>query len=338
MRWFKLGGVQFGRLPPNPRMKPTTLSRCIANEGSRKLPGQSAKVAGHGPRRAHATPLARLVQPIGRQGMSDRSPTVRRLWVFTLLVFSISAVSYFWMISSGSARDVGLIWMWSPGLAAVLTQLIFNGSLRDFGWGPGPARYLILAALIPVGYSVAIYGIVWTTGLAGFQSPSPNLVVAVVPGLLFACFAALGEEIGWRGFLVPQLIKITTFTKTVLLSWIIWALWHYPAIIWADYHSNAPRWFGVVSLTLTLVGLSAMTAWMRLKSGSVWPPVIWHGTHNLLVQGVFLSMTIDTDIGGYLVDDFGLGVMVTGLLLALIFLWKGRNIGELGEIATSQTG
>lgn len=230
------------------------------------------------------------------------------------------------MISSGSARDTGLIWMWSPGLAAILTQLLFKGNLRVFGWRIGPLKYLILAALIPLGYSAAIYGIVWSTGLAGFQDPSPNLIVAFVPGLFFACIAALGEEIGWRGFLVPYLIKITTFTRTVLITWIMWALWHYPAIIWADYHSNAPRWFDLASLTLTILGLSAMTAWMRLKSGSIWPPVIWHGMHNLLVQGVFLSMTIETEIGEYLVDDFGLGVMITGSLLALIFFWKGRNI------------
>lgn len=270
--------------------------------------------------------------------MSEQTTIVRKLGVFVFLTLAISSVSYFAMISSGTAHDVVLLWMWSPGLAAILTQLIFRGSLKEFGWRLGPTRYLLSAALIPLAYSVTIYGIAWITGLAGFKSPSSNLLIAFVPGLFFACFAALGEEIGWRGLLVPHLIKITSFTKTVLISWILWALWHYPAIIWADYHSDAPRWFDLTSLTIAIVGLSAMTAWMRLKSGSIWPPVIWHGVHNLLIQGILLSMTIETDVSAYVVDDFGIGVMITGVVLAIVFLRKGTSLREDGGIALVKVG
>ena len=260
--------------------------------------------------------------------MTERSIIVRKIWIFVILTLAISSVWYFAMVSSGSAREVGLLWMWSPGLAAILTQFIFKGRLKDFGWRPGPRRYLLLAVLIPLGYSVTIYGIAWITGLAGFQSPSKNLLIAFIPGFFVYCFAALGEEIGWRGFLVPHLIRITSFTKTVLISWILWALWHYPAILWADYQSDAPRWFDLASLTIAIIGMSAMTAWMRLKSRSVWPSVIWHGVHNLLIQGVFLAMTIDTDVSEYIVDDFGIGVMITGVILAIVFLRMGKENRE----------
>lgn len=260
--------------------------------------------------------------------MSEQTALVRKIWVFVFLTLMISSVSYFVMFASGRSRDVGLLWMWSPGLAAILTQFIFKGSLKGFGWRSGPPRYLYLAALIPLVYSVAIYGIAWMTGLAGFKNPSANLLVAFIPGLFIYCFAALGEEIGWRGFLVPHLIKITSFTKTVLLTWIVWSIWHYPVIIWADYHSDAPRWFDLTNFTILVMGLSAMTAWMRLKSGSIWPPVIWHGVHNLLIQGTFLSMTMDTGVSEYIVDDFGMGVMMTGVLLAAVFLRRGSGLRE----------
>jgi uncharacterized protein len=42
--------------------------------------------------------------------------------------------------------------------------------------------------------------------------------VVITPGLLGGIFLALGEEIGWRGLLVPQPARLTTFTKTALLS------------------------------------------------------------------------------------------------------------------------
>ena len=262
--------------------------------------------------------------------MSNRTSILRKIWIFIALTFAISSVWYSMMISAGSARDVAILWMWSPGTAAILTQFIFKGSLKDFAWRPGPTRYLLLAALIPLVYSVTIYGIAWITGLAGFQNPSKNLLIACVPGFFLYCIAALGEEIGWRGFLVPHLIKITSFTKTVLISWIIWAVWHYPAILWADYQSDAPRWFDLTSLTIAIVGLSAMTAWLRLRSGSIWPAVIWHGVHNLLIQAIFLEMTIDTDVSKYVVDDFGIGVMITGIILAIIFLIMGRSMRKEG--------
>jgi membrane protease YdiL (CAAX protease family) len=226
--------------------------------------------------------------------------------------------------------------MWSPALAAILTQIAFRGSLGELGWRLGPTRYLLWGALIPLAYSAAIYALAWATGLAGFQSPPANLVILFVPGLLLACFAALGEEIGWRGFLVPHLMSTTTFRNTVLISWIVWAVWHYPAIIWADYHSEAPLWFDLTSLTIAILGMSAMTAWMRLRSGSIWPAVIWHGVHNFLIQTVFLSMTVRTEFSGYVVDDFGLGVMVCGAVLAAIFLRSGAEFGK--KVALRQVG
>jgi membrane protease YdiL (CAAX protease family) len=118
----------------------------------------------------------------------------------------------------------------------------------------------------------------------------------------------------------------------------IWALWHYPAILWADYHSNAPRWFDLASLTIAIVGLSAMTAWMRLKSGSIWPAVIWHGLHNLLIQAVFLPMTIDAEFSEFVVDDFGIGVMITGVVLAIVFLGRGMKISTEGVSSSPKSG
>ncbi len=228
--------------------------------------------------------------------------------------------------------------MWSPALAAILTQIVFRGSLEELGWRLGPTRYLLWGALIPLAYSVAIYGFAWATGLAGFQSPPTNLIVLFVPGLFAACFAALGEEIGWRGFLVTHLMTTTSFRDTILISWIVWAVWHYPAIVWADYHSDAPLWFDVTSLTIALLGMSAMTAWMRLRSGSIWPVVIWHGAHNFLIQTVILAMTVRTEFSEYVVDDFGLGVMASGAVLAVIFLRSAAEFREKGLLPLVEMG
>jgi membrane protease YdiL (CAAX protease family) len=262
--------------------------------------------------------------------MEGKKRIQRKIITFVLLTFAVSSIPYYIMISTGSAVDVGVPWMWSPGIAAILTQLFFGDSIRAFGWRPGQTRCLLWGAMIPLLYAFLIYGFAWITGWGGFRRPSIALLAVIPIGFIAACFAALGEEIGWRGLLVPELAKITSFTKTALVTGIVWAVWHYPAIIFADYHSEAPRWFDLSTLTASAVGMSFLVAWLRLKSGSIWPAVLWHANHNLFVQGVFLNMTTDTRITEYIVDDFGLGVLLSALMLAYVF-WRKRS--ELPDTA-----
>jgi membrane protease YdiL (CAAX protease family) len=262
-------------------------------------------------------------------GMTRSVRTQKKIGTFVVLTFAMSCISYYVMIGTGTTRSVVLWWMWSPAMAAILTQLLFRDSLREFGWRPGRVRYLLLGAMIPLLYAAVIYGMAWLTGLGRFRMQSPvRIVVLASLGLVVACWAAAGEEIGWRGFLVPELAKIATFTRTALVSGIIWAVWHYPAVIFADYTSGTSAWFDLFSLTVGIVGVSFFVAWLRLKSGSIWPAVLWHGAHNLFIQQIFLDMTTDTGMTRYIVDDFGLGVMFSALILGYIFWGKRSELAD----------
>ena len=268
-----------------------------------------------------------------RTAASNTLRSRQKIFLFLILAFALSSISYYVMISTGTARKVGAIWMWSPGVAAILTKLFYRESLQDFGWKPGERKYLLLGLGIPLLYASIIYGLVWITGLGEF-SPQPFFQIALFAsaGLIFACLAALGEEIGWRGFLIPELIKITSFTKAVFVTGIIWALWHYPGIIYADYNNSTPLVFQLIVFTVAVTGYSVLSAWLRLKSGSLWPVVLWHGGHNLFILQIFLMMTRDTGITDYFVDDFGIGVLIASLIMG-IFFWKKRS--ELPLTATN---
>jgi hypothetical protein len=78
--------------------------------------------------------------------------------------------------------------------------------------------------------------------------------------------------------------------------------------------------------------MSAYTAWWRLKSGSLWPVVLWHGNHNLFIQGIFLYMTVENDISEFILDDFGLGVMLSALLLGFIVWRKSHELKAIGAL------
>jgi membrane protease YdiL (CAAX protease family) len=125
-------------------------------------------------------------------------------------------------------------------------------------------------------------------------------------------------------------MKITSFTKAAMITGAIWAVWHYPAIIFAEYHSEAPLWFNLTTLTVSVFGLSVFTAWLRMKTGSIWPAVLWHGSHNLFIQTVFLGMTSDTGPTEYFVDDFGLGLVLISLILGYVILEEMER-NSLGE-------
>ncbi len=256
--------------------------------------------------------------------MESRRRIGKKIFVFLVLAFAFSSITYYVMITTGTAHKIGALWMWSPGVAAILTRLFFRESLKDFGWQPGERRYLVLGLGIPFLYASIIYILVWITGLGDF-SPQPFFQIALfaTAGLVFACLAALGEEIGWRGFLIPELIKITSFTKTAFVTGIIWAIWHYPAIIYADYNRPTPLIFQLVVFTVSVISYSILTAWLRLKSGSIWPVVLWHGGHNLFILQIFMMMTKDTGVTYYFVDDFGIGVLIASVIMG-IFFWKKR--------------
>jgi len=232
--------------------------------------------------------------------------------------------------------------MWSPAVAAMLTTWLFGGRVRDFAWGWGTGRYQALAYLIPFLYAVPVYLLVWVTGLGGFFNPAVATKIAadyglsaLTPGMAFAIYVvvsltvglvpktgrALGEEIGWRGFLVPELSKVTGFVGTSVISGLMWSAWHYPAILLTDYNGGTPPWFGLGCFTAAVIGESFIFTWITQRSRSLWPAAFLHGAHNTLIQLVLTPATRDTGRTAWIIDEFGVGLVITCLIAAFV-VWR----------------
>ncbi len=135
----------------------------------------------------------------------------------------------------------------------------------------------------------------------------------------------LGEEIGWRGLLVPELSKETSFTLTALISGGIWAIYHYPLILFSNYgNPSVPAWFGLVCFTVLVVGSSFVYAWLRLASGSIWPAVVLHASHNQFIKHIFTAFTGDTGVTAYVIDELGIALALAAILIAYLF-WRRRG-------------
>ena len=249
---------------------------------------------------------------------------------FLGLTFGLSAVFWFLIIQAGSLGVHGGAYvfalMWCPGTSALITRLIFQHNVRGEGWGLGEARWLGLAYVLPIIYATIVYGLVWLSGLGGvdvsrFKTP---VAMFLVVGSLQSLLSATGEELGWRGFLVPELAKTRSFKATALISGVIWAGWHFPLIIGADYNGGTPPWYSVLCFAVMVVAMCFPFAWLRLRSGSVWPAAILHASHNLFVQAFFDRVTVDTGPTKWLTGEFGAGLALAFIGLALIF-WRARG-------------
>jgi CAAX protease family protein len=224
--------------------------------------------------------------------------------------------------------------MWMPAVAAIITQLVFSRTLAGLGWRPGPWRYLGLAVLIPIVYCCAIYLPVWLIGLGALDGAYLRRVLPLVPlALLPSLLTALGEEIGWRGFLAPTLYRMRGFGWAGIGTGVVWGLWHVPLIVVGGYDAGTPAWFGISCIMISVMSMSVILAWLRLRSGSFWPAAIYHAVHNVVIQGVFDGSTIDTGPTKWITTEFGIGLVIASVSLGIYF-WRRR--GELPAVPTEQ--
>ena len=237
--------------------------------------------------------------------------------------------------------------MWSPALGVFATKAIFRERIRDLPWAWGAARYGWLAYFIPLAYVLPVYLFVWLTGLGtfadrdfldrtandfGWQNFPTALtlllfvLITATLGMVGKISRALGEEIGWRGFLVPELSKVVSFRGVGLISGLMWAVYHYPVLIFADYNAGTPAWYGVICFTIMAVSGSFIMAWLTLRARSLWPAAILHASHNLFIQSIFTPLTKDTGLTKYIIDEFGIGLVITVTIGALI-VWRCASRG-----------
>lgn len=282
--------------------------------------------------------------------MHDTSKSA--IFLYLRLTFAFSAVVWILIIWSGHVyMAFGLaipILMWCPALATLVSCRLLHRPLRSLAWSWPDNKFIAAAYLVPLAYSSVAYGAVWAWRLGGWNSEFVSLVAQVfglrglpewgslalwvmfmaTGGLILNVATALGEEIGWRGFLVPELAKQMSFTKVSLLSGIIWTAWHMPLLFFADYNAGTNRWYDVGCFTISVVSLSVILTWLRLKSNSLWTASLLHASHNLFVPGVFDNVVRNTGSTLWYTTVFGAALAVTSALFAIYF-WMRRSEVQL---------
>ncbi|WP_229382072.1 CPBP family intramembrane glutamic endopeptidase [Microbacterium schleiferi] len=246
--------------------------------------------------------------------------------------------------------------MFTPTLSMVVTMLVWRAPaterLRFLGmWPLRPARRVILmlliglvAPIIVVTVTVAISGALGlvqldVVGLSGYQAalaasvpagtalPPVGILLAAqlvsIPiGAIANSVSAAGEELGWRGWLLPSLRPLGTW-PALLITGAVWGLWHSPVIL-LGYNFNRPDLVGVALMVGGCVAWGILFGWLRLRSGSVWPAVLAHGSLNAVGGLVFLLIAAGAvpDMG--IVGPLGIVSWVVLAVVAVILAVTGQ--------------
>jgi len=277
-----------------------------------------------------------------------RSPA-KEILTFLLLVFLFSCVPYALMIhthhiGTGGGLVVRLV-MWCPTFAALATCALRRIDVGTLGWSWRPVKYEAYGYFLPLLYAIPVYAITWiyikrSFALSDFESAvgasfnltaSPGLTtwglgvpLLATLGVVGSLANALGEEIGWRGFLLPRLVGQFGFTVGCFVSGCIWAVWHYPGLLWADYNAGTNPRYALTCFTLMVIALAFVMGWLRLKSGSLWPCAMLHASHNLFIQAILDRMTAPAGKALYVTTEFGFGLVLTIGAFAFYF-WRRRR-------------
>jgi len=231
---------------------------------------------------------------------------VKGVLAYTALSFALaSSIDYAFASTADTAPWAALAWgflrMYTPTLSALLVALLIDrgGSVLEalglrMAGGRVVVWYLLAPLLVlpPLALCLLFEALLGKLDLAGLSAslgpvrldPLVVLSLSILAGYFAAvtvnALFALGEEVGWRGYLYHALLPRLGYYKTVLAVGILWGFWHATAILWLGHNYPVHRVEGALLSPLLTVLLTLPMFYLREISGSVLPAASFHGAVN----------------------------------------------------------
>ena len=295
----------------------------------------------------------------GGPRMSRRD--LRSTGLFTALAFGLAwLVALPLWLGDGLATSwfplVAVAMMMTPALAALVVVLFVERPPRKAQalglWPLKPVRRLLrygvlgivvpialVLVALPVGALLGVYPADFATfsafqqalderpGTAELPLSTEALVAVQLAALPLAAFTnlvpALGEELGWRGWLLPKLVPLGTL-PAILITGVIWGAWHAPLVLLGYNYPGAPGWLGVTAMVGTCILVGAVFGWLRLRSGSVWPAALAHAAFNGAAGSYLLFAEAGANIDTTQATILGWSGWIVPLVLVVVLVATGQ--------------
>ena len=190
------------------------------------------------------------------------------------------------------------VMMFFPALGVLFTRLVTREGFKDSMLRPnlrGNGRYYLMACFGPLVLTLSgaiLYYVCFPSefSLAEFRGLDAPKIAMMVLSLVLMLLSpllnivpCLGEEWGWRGYLLPKVAERMNFFPSVLLAGLIWGLWHAPIIVTGHNYGVGYLgypWLGIVAMCIFCVVVGVFFSYLTLRTKSCWPAVLAHGALN----------------------------------------------------------
>lgn len=245
----------------------------------------------------------------------------RRILIYLLLNFGITWLLEFlviWPLATSDNSSVLTIAqllltvvMFFPAVSAFLTRLITKEGFQNnmllpkngrrsipyllMGWF-GPTLLTTIGAVMfflifPDRFDPGMGAMRTLLTAQGLEASDALVTMTVasqiISGVLFApmlnALPCFGEEWGWRGYLLPKLLKSMGVMPTLLLSGIIWGLWHLPMIMLGHNYGTGYLGYpitGILAMCVFCVVVGVIFSYLTIRTGSCLPAIMGHGALN----------------------------------------------------------
>ncbi len=286
--------------------------------------------------------------------MTNKRTEIKRLLLYLIFAFVppyvlafIYTADYGWKNDNPWFGVITSVSMFFPAAANIITRLItkegFSKSLLRIRL-KGNMRYFVIALLLPVVCSVItaviMAAVLLPSGSLGnmvtkmdYGKLAATVLYVITMSIVFMLFG-FGEEFGWRGYLTPKLEKLMPAPAAIIVSGIIWGLWHAPIIACGhdfgrDY-AGYP-WVGIGLMCVSCVFIGCYLTALTKRTGSVLPASLAHMAINTIASAVvsFMLMTCATE-NVEIQTDFNYSIIFFGVISS-VSLAAGIILTEAGK-------
>lgn len=255
---------------------------------------------------------------------------MKKVKIFLGITFLLTwSITFLLMINGGYQNPYATValmaCMMMPLLSVLITTLITKSKFKDLWIKPnfkGNLKYYLIAWLAPLALTIigaGIYFLIFPSQfdpqmttfidstknqiVIGGQTPPSTeelrslLMIQLISSIFIApivnFITCLGEELGWRGYLLPGLCEKYAPLKATIITGVIWGIWHAPMIAMGHNYGlgylGAP-WTGILAMIVFCVATGSLLSYVTLKTKSSIPAVIGHGMINgFAALGVMFS-------------------------------------------------
>lgn len=297
---------------------------------------------------------------------------MKRVTLFTLFACALAWAPCVWLMANPAAAALWMVpvfagCMFTPALASLLCRLVTREGFSDMKLRPhlkghvrvyliawfGPTVLIALGAALWFLLNPSAFDLSMSTLAAGLGREPEALRPLIYSQILLGAAAGpainfiptLGEELGWRGYLLPRLRRLLSPRLALLVTGVIWGLWHAPMIAlghnYGTGYAGAP-WGGILMMVLFCVGVGALMGYVSVRADSALPAALAHAGLNALAgSGAFFAVAGTTNpFVGPSPTGFvgGAAFFVT----AAVLFWKAPrwmpDLRETGAAQAADTG